>query len=168
MREVFPSSSPNIRRISIAAGAGSLVLLVLALASCGPTAQRRYEQRLADTGKPAMHGVQSQRIKDLMHKLTFDPLSESEQAPAEEQRRADQLAEVAHSMADTSDSIAAAAKDLSLSDSDRKTFVSLVDKFRDQANAVGQAAKHKNFAEAKRAIERMQSTCNACHTLFRP
>lgn len=167
MHEAFPSSSPNNRRILFAAGAGSLALIVLGLVSCGPTAEQRYERRLADTGKPAMHGIQSQRVKDLMHKFTFDPLSESEQGVAEEQRRADQLAEVAFSMSETSKSLMTTAKDLQMSDADRATFLSLAEKFRGQADAVGQAAKAKNFTEARRAIDRMQSTCNACHTLFR-
>ncbi|MBP7936815.1 MAG: cytochrome c [Phycisphaerae bacterium] len=168
MREVFPSPRRIIRRTLITAGVGGFALIVLALASCGPTAEQRYQRRLADTGKPAMHAIQNQRLKDLMHKLTFDPLSESEQGAVEEQRRADQLSEVATNMAQASSGMAEISKDLNLSANDRATYLSLVDKFRDQANAVGEAAKHKNFPEAKRSLERVQSTCNACHTLFRP
>ena len=168
MHRLFSSSGSNVRRVIAVAGAGGIALIALTLASCGPTGQQRYERRLAETGQPARHGIQNQRLKDLMHRFTYDPLSESETGVAEEQRRADRLAEIAVAMSETSASLKTVAKDLELNEADRATFLSLVDKFRDQANAVGQAAKDKNFAEARRSIERMQSTCNACHTLFRP
>jgi hypothetical protein len=155
------------RRPMITTGILGAALLIPVLASCGPTGQERYQHRLAMTGSPARHAVQNQRLQEIMNKLQFEPMPEPEYVPQERERRASQVAEVASSMAASAGKIPDAIKDVNLSDSDREIFLSLANKLRQQATALGEQAKRQEFDQVDRSLERMQSTCNACHSLFR-
>ena len=43
--------------------------MILAVTSCSQTPRQRYQQRLAETGEPALHAVYSERLVEVMGDL---------------------------------------------------------------------------------------------------
>ena len=154
------------RLLPVLAGVG-VALAVCVAASCGPTGQERYEQRLANTGKPALHGIQSARLRELMDSLTYSMTLDPPDRVSEPARQAKQIAEIARQMAGTARNIPDAVKDVRLSDNDREVLSRLAEKLRQEALMIDERASQNDYNGTDMAIKEMQSTCIACHTLFR-
>jgi len=152
----------------VAWAAGGLGVLAIGVGSCAPTAQQRYEQELAVTGKPLLHAIQSDRLRQIMNKLVYNPMPEEMDIAAERRRRMQRLSEVAASMAKYADTIPDAVKDVRIHADDRELFASLARTLRDQATQLSEQAKRDNLTGAERSLARMQLTCDRCHSLFRP
>jgi hypothetical protein len=162
-----PDLKPVLRGLPCTLAALGVAASLLVALSCGPTSQQRYEQRLARTGTPALHAVQSDRLREIMGRLTYSLTLDPPDRMTEPQRQARQVAEVARAMAANVRNIPDAVKDAGISDKDREVFLKLADKLGTEAQAVSDAADHQDYEATKQAIERMQTTCNACHSLFK-
>jgi hypothetical protein len=167
MSSTHPGSIDFLRRLLMVLAGIGVALVICVAASCGPTGQEQYDQRLAQTGKPAMHAVQSDRLKDLMGKLTYSMSLDPPDRFTEPARRAQQVAEVANQMASTARNVVDAEKEFKLSESDRVVFLGLAEKLRASAVDIRESASRQDYEGTQSAISRMQSTCNACHSLFR-
>jgi len=160
LKSVFGGLAGTLATLGVAAG-------LLAALSCGPTGQQRYEQQLARTGAPALHAVQSNRLREIMSGLTYSLTLDPPDRMTEPQRRAREVAEVAQAMAANVRTIPDAVKEVQLNDQDREVFLKLASKLGTEAKAISDAAEHQDYEATRQAIERMQATCNACHSLFK-
>ncbi len=135
--------------------------------SCGPDGEQRYQQRLARTGEPAMHAIHSARLRELMGKLTYDMSLDPPDRYTEPKRRAEQIVAVADEMVGTAGNVGEASAKFKLNEQDREVFLHLARKLKASALDIRNAASRENFDGTRAAINEMQSTCNACHSLFR-
>ena len=167
MTEARPgrSFSPGMSHMALALVASGAA--VLGMGSCAPTVQERYEQKLAAAGKPLRHAVQSDRLRQIMDKLIYNPMPEEMDIAVERQRQMQRLSEVAASMAKFADAIPDAVKDVRIRDEDRELFADLARTLRDQATDLSEQARRDNLPAAERSLARMQLTCDRCHSLFR-
>lgn len=157
----------HVRRPARAAGVGAVGVLVGLLPACGPTPEQRYEERLANTGKPAMHAVTSDRLREIMDQLTYHPITTESDVAGGRQQQLQELSKVAARMSEAANNIPDAIRGVELSERDREVFLQLVAKFSRQSKELSDAAGRGSYDAARRKLEQVQSTCNACHSLFR-
>ncbi|MBN1489228.1 MAG: cytochrome c [Phycisphaerae bacterium] len=138
--------------------------------ACGPTPRQRHEQRLADTGKPALHGVHSARLQNLMGKLrspSFDYLPQEMNVSGNTTARYKEMATVAAGMAETASHISEVVDDLGLDEAEARLFLKMADELAAEAKVLQAAAEAKNAARVESAMDSVTATCNACHSAFR-
>jgi RNA processing factor Prp31 len=156
-------------RIEVAFGSGCAVLLLIA--SCQPTSRQQYQRRLADTGKPALHAVHDERLRELMGRLQghmsnpnlpqeFDTTRGTESQAAEIQK-------VAAALAATAGDIPDYLPELKLTDAEKEEFRKLAEKLGTQARTLEAEARDRSVPAMNRTLNRINTTCNACHSLFR-
>ncbi|MHC4441105.1 MAG: cytochrome c [Planctomycetota bacterium] len=150
--------------------AGNLLTMVIILAACSASPRWRYQQRLLNTGKPALHAVHNHRIKEIMNelnKITSDPLWYETTYTLEYARATREIAQVAASMAQTAKIIPDNVNRLQLNQEEKQIFLKLAQKLHNQAAELEQRAKTKNIDDIPSLINRITNTCTACHTAFR-
>lgn len=150
--------------ILIAATAGAAASAL----SCGDPGQARgAEGRLARTGEPAMHAVQSEKLRELMGELkSLAERTDYVHALKLEQRQEESL-EVARALEKSAADLQARADGLGLDEAERQAFVSLAVKLEKHAKQLVQAARNQDLTEMNTAMSLATATCNGCHALFR-
>lgn len=162
--------SPQQRDKGFAALGLALLCGAFCLSACGPTAEDRYQQRLATTTKPALHAVTAYRLRDIMNKLEFNPMpdrvySEAVTIPREQMRDA---ASAAARMAEAAKDIPQVADELGLDGQHKETFLTLATKLGSQSAELSRLLNAGEYNTARTQVERMRGTCHACHALFHP
>jgi len=140
------------------------------LVSCSMTPQQRYQRRLVDTGEPALHAVHSQRLEEVMaelNQLALDRMPQELDPDVARNRRSREIAVLAAALADTAQQIPAGISQEDLTDDERRLFINLTDKLRDQALELNRHSADNNLAQTETALYQITATCNACHSAFR-
>jgi cytochrome c556 len=156
----------RIRRIP---GLG-LALLACAALGCGAPRQLRYEEELERTPPAAAHAVHSQRLAELMRgleRLRGERLPQNMEVSVQEERRAEQIAEVARSMQASAARIPNAAAEAGLDAEERQDFAGLARQLEEQAGALVADATRLSPDELRERADAIQGTCDACHQRFR-
>jgi hypothetical protein len=138
--------------------------------SCAPQVQPTAEQRLANTGAPALHAVFGEDLqKDMLelNRLHSSQMRAELYAGNKFQPDMDRLAAAADSMAKAAAQIPEALKDIQMDEQDRHVFLGLSDKLRREAVQLKQNAAGRDYSAAAATMERITATCNACHVSFR-
>ncbi|MGB9626132.1 MAG: hypothetical protein ACPMAQ_14860 [Phycisphaerae bacterium] len=159
-----------IRRGYALARTAIIVGGLLQAAACAPPAQPTVEQRLANTGAPALHAVFGEALqKDMLelNRLHSAQMRAELYTGNKFQPDMDQVAAAADSMAKAAARIPEALKGVQIDDQDRRVFLSLSDKLRREAVQLKQNAASRNYSAATATMERITATCNACHVSFR-
>jgi cytochrome c556 len=136
--------------------------------SCSDISQDRYYQtRLANTGEPAMHGVNNDRLRELMGDI--DRLSKQGDYayPLELRQRQNESIEVSAAMERSVAELPRVADKLQLTDAERETFLKMAAKLEKQVKQFNQASQNRNLDEMRTAMDLMMVTCNSCHSAFR-
>jgi hypothetical protein len=142
----------------------------VSILACSASPQWRYEEKLANTGEPALHAVHSDRLVELMAELdrimSYPEWKETTRT-LRHARDIRQMAEAAAALADTSTAIRRSAEELGLDGAGKRTFMSLTDKLHEQSLALQKEAEAKNADRIRGSLDGIVRTCNACHSLFR-
>lgn len=142
----------------------------MAFVGCGREPPPSYEQRLADTRKPALHAVRKERLRELMadmNRLAMERLPQEMDVSSQRARDARELAAVAEALADDAKAIPAVLADVRMSEEDRRVFISYADKLADEAVDLARLARAASLRNAQAKMDEMVTTCNACHSAFR-
>lgn len=151
--------------VGVLASAGMILF-----AGCQPSPRVRYERKLADTGKPALHAVHTTRLVSLMRdieQLTFRKMPQEIAGEYEKIERLEAAAEAARGVAESARYIPAALDEVRLPEEERRIFLSLADKLGTDAELLHRQAKERRVEAIPETMDRMLATCNACHTAFR-
>ena len=155
--------------------AGVLVCLAGLAAGCGAPPSVRYAERLEGASGEAAHGVHSERLSELMRglqRLQAERLPQAMDAEIEERRRAAEIADVARSMARSSEEIPAAAREAGLDDEARAEFQLLADALVRSADRLAVVADARGVGvtqrdELRAASRELEVICDQCHGRFR-
>lgn len=165
---VAPSARSRARVSSRRYAANAL--LALALTACGSGGQRPAPPKLIDTGKPALHAIDSQDLRrsmQRMHNLMYERnLTEHEMDNQRREAlyRVQQAAEgVEHALA----AMRLAMPNLHLESDEQKVFASLADKLLIQAGQLKSQAQTLQIDAIPTTLEAISATCTSCHELFR-
>lgn len=146
--------------------AGAVAVVGIVLAACS-TAQDRYRQRLADTGKPAMHAVSQDRLREIMKTIrNYPPLQGNSAAHVVEQTL-DDVRAVARDMAQSAGHISGIADSLGLSAEEKATFVKLAARLGNDSRELSRIPNGSSVEMVRGRIDRIEATCDACHGMFR-
>ncbi|HVP09997.1 MAG TPA: hypothetical protein VMV94_02295 [Phycisphaerae bacterium] len=157
-------------KLSVAMSLGVLsgaVLIAMSSTGCALSGQAEYKRKLAETGTPAMHGVQNDRLRELMGNMSQLRDESDYSRPLELQQDRDQCATVARSLAESAGKLPDLAPSLKLDEHETKVYLGLAAKLRQQALAYADTAQRGTFRELNQSMDQMMATCNACHSLFR-
>ena len=143
-------------------------LYILLLSGC--QIEQPKQAYLVDIGKPALHSVQSERLKVLMRELDdlmFERMLNEVQIDRQRRYRTTEIAVVAEKLLTTVKYIPDALQELSLDEKEKEIFLNLSKKLTQQMTFLKQEAE-KNYVDAipKRANQIIE-ICNACHHIFR-
>ncbi len=143
-------------------------LLVLLLPGCSTSPQT--PNALQNTGKPALHALKSEKLRLLMaqmNSLVFEQIRT--EIELDQERRTDTLkiANSAHELQQSVDSILAAQPSLGLAPNESFSFTALADKLKGQAARLEDLARRNRFDDLPPTLTQITSTCSACHSLYR-
>ncbi len=158
------------RRGFAAARTAIVVGGMLQVAACAPPAQPTVEQRLANTGAPALHAVFGEELqKDMLelNRLHSSQMRAELYTGDKFRPDMDKVAAAADSMAKAAARIPEALQGVQIDEQDRRVFLSLADKLRREAVQLKQNAAGRDYSAAAATMERITATCNACHVSFR-
>jgi cytochrome c556 len=144
------------------------IIAALVLAAC--TAEQHNATRLQDTGKPALHAVQSERLQSLMQQLNdlmFERMLTEVELDRERRERMREIAKAAAIMQQTVQDIPKALPSLALSPKERQSFLELSGQLGEQVALLKQEAERNDVDGVPKRLERIVATCNACHRSFR-
>jgi len=142
-------------------------ICTLLLLACGA---ERHASTLQDTGKPALHAIQSERLQDLMSRLNdlmFEHLLTEVELDRERRLRLQEMAEVAGVMLGTVQEIPNALPSLALNAEDRQAFLDLSGRLKEQVTQLKQEAEQNYVDGIPKRIEQIVAICNECHRSFR-
>lgn len=146
-------------------------LLAVALAACTPSAQQRVEApALANTGVPALHAIDSNELRNVMRRinnLMHERNLTSQEMDSQQRLATTQVIDAAKGLDESIDGIIAVMPSLKLAPGEDTAFRSLAVKLRDDAYKLKFQAETHQLELIPATLERMSSTCNSCHALYR-
>ena len=141
--------------------------VVLALFLCSPDTNSVDSDELKE---PLIHVIISDRIQGIMQRLNALVNERSLTALQVMELRVRHLKE----LISTIDELVIASKELNeaipgirLSQENKITFEALAKKLQDEGENLKALAEETNYAGMEPAYQRLRSTCDACHQLFR-
>ncbi len=143
---------------------------VLSVISCVEKRRPSYDGLLANTGRPALHAIHSERLRTVMgemNRLTFTRMPQELGDAYGPQAKIDELMQVCGALSTTSEDIPAVLNEVHLSDEHRRVFVNLANKLRDQARELQAQAGRGDVEQLMDQWHAVIATCNACHSAFR-
>lgn len=149
---------------------GAAGAICLVASGCAPEKQSSYESQLSDTGRPALHAVHEERLREIMadlSRLTFGHMPQEMNVNAQQERDAVRLATVADLLARDAKAIPLVLEDVRMPAEDRRLFNSYADKLHIEAKELASLARAKSFGKVELKLSEMVTTCNACHSAFR-
>lgn len=150
--------------------ANLLFIFIACSTACTPNSSPFGPGGLPETGRPALHAVQNERLHDLMdeiNSLMFERMRTQLDIDRERRRRAGEIAEVARAMSERAGEMLSTLPELKLSPEEQTTFAALAKKLRAQSMQLEEEASSNYIDAIPQSIERMSLTCTACHELFR-
>ena len=149
----------------------TLMLLAAVLAACAPSAhQRASEPALANTGTPALHAIDSNELRNVMRRinnLMQERNLTSQEMDSQQRVAASHVIAAAKALDESIDGILATMPSLKLAPGEDTAFRSLAGKLRDDAYQLKFQAEGHQLETIPATLERMNTTCNSCHALYR-
>ena len=143
-------------------------LYLLFLTSC--VAESPMTDHLSDTDKPALHAIQSQRLKSLMHELNdlmFERMLNEVQIDRQRRYRTEEIVRIAEKLLNTVEYIPRALQDLSLVQEEQQIFLKLSEKLKQQVILLKLEAENNQVDLIPKRANEIVETCNACHHVLR-
>lgn len=136
----------------------------------GCTSNQSEYSQLSDTGKPALHSIQSAQLKILMQQLNdlmFEHMLNEVQIDRQRRYRTKEIVKVSENLLATIEFIPNALPNLSLNKSEQKIFLNLTEQLKNQVTLLKQEAENNHVDAIAKRANIIIETCNTCHHLFR-
>ena len=144
------------------------ILYFLFSTSC--TQELPIPDHLPEIGAPALHSVQSKRLKTLMNELNdlmFERMLDEVQIDRQRRYQTEEIVNVAEKLLITVEFIPDAIQQLSLDKNEQKTFLNLTRKLKQQLTLLKLEAEKNHVDAIPKRVNRIVETCTACHHIFR-
>ncbi len=146
-----------------------LMSSVLVMGSCTLDKSSSNRLQLLETGKPALHAIQNNELKEIMknlNRLHFDRMpQELDHDPFDWHLK--KVEQIAGKMSQATVEIATLSENIEINPQEKKLFDALAEKLGQQAGELELAAKDRDILQVRQAMNSMTTTCNACHSAFR-
>lgn len=145
--------------------------LAFALAACGGSdARRPAPPKLIDTGKPALHAIDSQDLRQSMqrmHNLMYERNLTEHEMDNQRREALYRVQQAAEGVEQALTDMRQALPRLHLEPDEQKVFASLADKLLIQAGQLKSQAQTLQLDAIPATLEAISATCTSCHELFR-
>lgn len=141
--------------------------IVFGMSSC--TGDRSGAERIEASGH-ARHAVHSESLQQAMRKLqtrTKEEVAAEIYTGSPASPKLDEVARSAGLIADTALHIPEMLSGVTLDPDEQSRFVALSKQLEAQARTLQTEARHRNLFGVREAMNRLNATCDACHTAFR-
>ncbi len=148
----------------------SVAFLAL-LSACSSTKKLHIaEGGHSETGHPALHAIQDQKLRELMDRMDVllqERFMTEQQIDVERAKFLQRIADTAQELGQTVDVIVSRMPALPLSTDEQATFMALAGKLRQQTRQLQDQAQHKQIDSIDDSLHQLNTTCTSCHALFR-
>jgi cytochrome c556 len=137
-----------------------LLLVLLLVVSISGAGQQR----------PALHGIYSEKLKTVMlrmNQLVFEREMTALQVLEEREQHLQQLIDAIADLVRAAEALTDAVPGIALIKEDQVVFRAMANQLYREAQAIGVMVEEKNYSALDPAYQRLNETCNACHSLFR-
>ena len=151
----------------------TFTLLAVALAACTPSAQQQQRAEapaLANTGVPALHAIDSNELRNVMKRINNLMLERnltSQEMDSQQRLATTQVMTAAKGLDESIEGILAIMPSLKLAPGEDTAFRALAVKLKEDAYKLKFQAETHQLELIPTTLERMNSTCNSCHALYR-
>jgi len=157
-------------RLAMTVGAGTTALLLVS--SCSWVAQdgNRLPQPPVATGKATQHAVESAQLRAVMSELqglSLDRLPQELENPSSQRSRLREAVAIAAALSKASTRISGVADDVGLDSAQKETFLALASRLGEEAQTLSDEASRGESSRIDRTMDEINTTCVACHNLFR-
>ena len=132
--------------------------------------QNVHSSEPPDTGEPAMHAVQNNRLQQVMQQinsLVYSQLSSEINLGQERQIKTKEIARIAGELAASEKSMIETMPSLNLKPNEEATFIALAEKLRLSAVQMETLARQNQLQGIPATLDNITNTCTSCHVLFR-
>lgn len=144
-----------------------LTLILALLQACSSPGQPPVAQEIAQSD---LHAIMTDRISDSidrMDTLLHDQIRTETELDQDRRRNAAKIAIAAGELQQSVDMILALQPKLPLNKDEAPEFIALASQLKHQAATLQDLAQHNRIDGLRPAVERVKTTCNTCHKLFR-
>lgn len=144
----------------------SLCFFILTACSSAPPPQTQ----LSNTGKPALHAIQSKRLKKLMQELNdlmFERMLNEVQIDQQRRRYTQEVVKISDQLLNSLKYIPEIFSSLTLTKTEQKVFLSLNHELEQQVTSLRQEAVENLVDAIPKRRQQIIETCIACHQMFR-
>ena len=123
-----------------------------------------------ETGEPAMHAIQNNRLQQVMKQindLVYSQLSNEINLSQQRQLKAAEIARIAGELAASEKDILETMPSLDLKPDEKVTFTALSEKLRVNALQMANLAEQNQLQAIPASLDTITNTCISCHVLFR-
>lgn len=165
---------------------GFILILLLSAVSCSSDSKLETPQSTAatvitpavnqktiappDTGEPAIHAIQNNRLQQVMKQindLVYSQLNSEINLSEQRQFKTAEIARIADELASSEKSITETLPSLDLKPDEKITFTALSEKLRHNALQLADLAKQNQLQTIPDTLDTITNTCISCHVLFR-
>lgn len=145
----------------------TLFACLLLFAACS---ENHVHTNASDPDHPALHAIHDQELRDLMDKmnaLMMERFMTEHEMDIERRRHASKIIAASKNLAATSERLLQKLPELGLDTAEQKAFRDLAGRLGQGAHTLQAQVENQSFKAISATLHDMQSTCLACHTLFR-
>ena len=160
----------NLVRVKMALKVLFIFMISFVISGCSARPQSTVQEKLPDTGHPALHAVTDAKLRELMSQmngLMFDNYKTEPDIDRERRQYAKRIAELADTLSSVSDIMLSRMPALNLSADEQVIFQALDNKLREQANLLKMQAQLNRIDALDQTKTQIKQTCTSCHSLFR-
>ena len=125
---------------------------------------------VAEQLQPSLHGIYSEKLRTIMQRMNLLVYEREMTALQVQETRNETLQQLINTVAElvkASEGLTDAIPGIELSTEDRVVFRAMANQLFREAQTLGVMVDEKNYPAVDSAYQRLNETCNACHSLFR-
>jgi len=147
-----------------------LLLLCQFSLACQSPGVKPGQKQFIDTQGASLHAVQNDRLRAIMNEfnaLMFEQMYTELELDQQRRKKAKAIAEAAAALNRTVTELPGILSDLQLTADEQDVFRGLAVDLQRQASALEEHADRGDVEALRPMLYRMNTTCSACHSLFR-
>jgi len=120
--------------------------------------------------RPALHGIYNEKLKTIMlrmNQLVYEREMTALQVQEVREQHLKQLIDTVTDLVKAAEVLTDAVPGIELNREDQVIFRAMASQLFREAQNIGVLVEEKNYAALDPAYQRLNETCNACHSLFR-
>lgn len=124
----------------------------------------------AEQQQPALHGIYSEKLKTIMlrmNQLVYEREMTALQVQEARERHLKELINTVSELVKAAEVLTDAVPGIELKKEDQVIFRAMANQLYSEAQNIGNMVEEKDYSSLDPAYQRLNETCNACHSLFR-